>query len=226
MIQEKKIIALIPIKEHSERVHGKNCRQFCGKPLYHHIVGTLNNCDAVDEIVINTDSDRIIQEAVGLSPKVQVLLRPEKLRGDYVSTNRIFAYDLEQTQADIYLQTHATNPLLQKKTIEKALMTFLELRDSYDSLFSVNCYQNRFFTAEGQPINHDPNEMLRTQDLPALYEENSCLYIFTKASFQKTESRIGKNPYMFVTPFLESVDIDEPEDWEIAEILYMRRVGK
>jgi CMP-N-acetylneuraminic acid synthetase len=219
MIQNRRVTALVPIKDHSERVKGKNFRDFCGKPLYQHILLTLDRTYAVDEIVVDTDSARVIQEAPSVSPKVRVLERPAELRGDAVSTNKLFAYDLAHSDADIYLQTHATNPLLKSETIAKALRAFVEAEDKYDSLFSVNRFQSRFYTHEGVPVNHDPEVLIPTQDLKPVYEENSCLYIFTRESFGQRQRRIGLKPMMFATPQIESVDIDDEFTFRLAELL-------
>ena len=219
MIHNRKVIALVPIKDHSERVKGKNFRDFCGKPLYYHIIHTLDRVYAVDEIVIDTDSPRVVAEAPGLSRKVRIIERPEELCGDHVSTNRIFEYDLSQTEADIYIQTHATNPILKAETIAKALAKFISIEDEYDSLFSVNKYQSRFYMHDGSPVNHDPEKLIRTQDLPPMYEENSSLYVFTKESFKKEGGRIGVKPFMFVTPPIESTYIDDEFTFRIAELL-------
>jgi len=120
--------------------------------------------------------------------------------------------------------THTTNPLLSTKTISQMLDRYTEAvtNDGADSLFSVNQHQTRFYTPGGAPINHDPDNLIRKQDLPPYFEENSVFYIFTGASFAKTGARIGKKPSMYVTPPLESVDIDEPEDWFMAESLLQR----
>ena len=198
MIHNRKVIALIPIKNHSERVSGKNFRQFAGKPLYHHIVHTLDRTYAVDEIAIDTDSPHIMQEAPQLSSKVHIIERPAELRGDMTSTNRIFAYDLSVLEGELFLQTHATNPLLRAETIAHALNAFLEAEPEYDSLFSVNAFHSRFYHADGTPVNHDPENLIRTQDLPPLYEENSCLYVFTRESFAKKGRRIGLRPLIFL----------------------------
>jgi CMP-N-acetylneuraminic acid synthetase len=214
------ITALVPIKDHSERVKGKNFRSFCGKPLYQHIVHTLDHTDAVGEIVIDTDSPRVMEEAPGLSRKVRVIVRPEEVRGDFMSMNRVIEHDLSQTNADVYLQTHATNPLLKSETVDAALQSFLENKNC-DSLFSVNSYQSRFYREDGSAVNHDPEILLRTQDLPMLNEENSCLYIFTKDSFSKKGRRIGVTPMMYPTPRVEAIDIDDEFTFRIAELLSM-----
>ena len=221
MIHSRKVCALIPIKEHSERVKEKNFRLFNGKPLYEHIIHVLDKTYAVDEIVINTDSAKILLEAPKLSSKVKVYERPKGLCGDMVSTNKIFAYDIGNTDSDIYIQTHTTNPLLKSETIAHVLKKFIEVEDDYDSLFTVNKYLSRFFDNEGKAINHNQSELLRTQDLPPLYEENSCLYVFTKKSFEKKSGRIGETPYMFETPRLESIDIDDEFTFKIAELMAM-----
>jgi CMP-N-acetylneuraminic acid synthetase len=219
MIHNRKVTALVPIKDHSERVKGKNFRDFCGKPLYHHIIHTLDRVYAVDEIVIDTDSPRVITEGPGLSRKVHIIKRPVELCGDYVSTNRIFEYDLSQTEADIYIQTHVTNPILKAETIAKALGKFISIEDTNDSLFSVNKYQSRFYMQDGAAVNHDPENLIRTQDLKPMYEENSALYVFTKESFKQKGRRIGVRPFMFVTPPIESVDIDDEFTFRVAELL-------
>lgn len=219
MIHNRKVAALVPIKGHSERVKGKNFRDFCGKPLYYHIIYTLDRVCAIDEVIIDTDSQRVIAEAPGLSSKIQIIERPAELCGDYISTNRIFEYDLSQTEADIYVQTHATNPILKAETIAKAIAKFISIEDEYDSLFSVNVYQSRFYMYDGTPINHDPENLIPTQDLRPIYEENSSLYVFTKESFKKKGRRIGIKPFMFVTPPIESTDIDDELTFRITELL-------
>ena len=218
MFHSMSIVALLPIKEHSERVKGKNFRDFCGKPLYQHILGTLDRTYAVDEIVINTDSKRIVDEAPELSPKVRVVERPQELRGDAMSMNRIIEYDVANNQADVFLQTHATNPLLRAETIARALRAFVEDEEG-DSLFAVNAYQSRFYTAGGAPVNHDPKDLIPTQDLSPVYEENSCLYVFTRDSFAATKARIGSKPKLFPTPRIESADIDDEYGFKLAELL-------
>jgi CMP-N-acetylneuraminic acid synthetase len=219
MIHNRKVVALVPIKDHSERVKGKNFRDFCGKSLYHHIIHTLDRVYAIDEIVIDTDSPRVTAEAPELSRKVRVVRRPVELCGDYVSTNQIFEYDLSQTEADIYIQTHVTNPLLKAETIAKALGKFISIEDEYDSLFGVNKYQSRFYMYDGTPVNHDPEHLIRTQDLQPMYEENSSLYVFTKESFRRKGRRVGVKPFMYVTPPIESIDIDDEFTFRIAELL-------
>jgi N-acylneuraminate cytidylyltransferase len=219
MIHNRKVTALVPIKEHSERINNKNFRSFNGKPLYHHILETLQNTYAIDEIVINTDSYIVINEAPKLFNKVSLIERPQELRGDFVSVNKIIAYDLTKTDSEIYIQTHATNPLLKAETLALALKKFIESEDNFDSLFSVNRFQSRFYNENIEAVNHNPNELIRTQDLAPLFEENSNFYIFTKDSFNKKMRRIGANPIIFEMSRIEAIDIDDDFSFKLAEIL-------
>ena len=85
-----------------------------------------------------------------------------------------------------------------------------------DSLFTVDKIQTRFYREDCSPVNHDPDNLLPTQDLEPWYEENSNLYLFTRESFAATNARIGARPAKFVSPKYESVDIDTPDDWNFA----------
>lgn len=213
-----KIIALLPMKGHSERVPNKNMKLFNGIPLFHHVLTTLQNCDLIDEVIINTDSN-IISESAKKFSKVKIHNRPNEICGDFVSMNDIIAFDLNHSDGDIYLQTHSTNPLLKTTTIHQAIEKFKTQRE-FDSLFSVTKLQTRLYWEDVRPINHNPNELIRTQDLPPVFEENSNFFIFTKSSFKNAANkRIGKKPMMYEMDKLESVDIDEPHDFILAETI-------
>ena len=213
------VAALLPMKGHSERVPGKNFRPLGSKPLYRWMLDSLLATEAIDQVVINTDADELLSDdALIREPRVLLRRRPAELVGDFVSMNLIIENDMSAVDADLYLMTHATNPFISPATVSRAIEAFNQ-STAHDSLFAVNRFQTRFYREDTSPINHNPEELIRTQDLEPWYEENSCLYLFTKASFAATQARIGLKPLMFETPKLESVDIDEPEDWLLAEAL-------
>jgi CMP-N-acetylneuraminic acid synthetase len=222
MTQGRTIVALLPMKAHSERVKGKNFRSFNGKPLFRWILDTLLSIEEIDRIVINTDARSILAEH-GLVDGPRVLIRDRKpeLCGDMVSMNLVLADDVEAVPADTYLMTHTTNPLLGPGTIRGALHKFDQARAAgeADSLFTVNRFQTRFYRADGSAVNHDPDNLVRTQDLEPWFEENSNLYIFTRPSFAATRARIGRHPVMFETPRMESFDIDDQTGWDMAELV-------
>jgi CMP-N-acetylneuraminic acid synthetase len=218
-----KIIALLPMRHHSERVPGKNYRAFAGVPLYQHILRTLLTCNAVAQVVIDTDSPVISEEAARLFPDVRLIERPQHLRDGKTPTNDILLHDISLLDGDCFLQTHCTNPLLRPETVARAVEAFFSNYPSFDSLFSVTRLQTRLWNQDGKPVNHDPDVLLRTQDLPPVYEENSNLYIFTRQTLEKRRNRLGNRPLMFEIDRLEAWDIDEELDFIVAEFLYLQR---
>ena len=219
-----KIKALLPMKEHSERVPNKNIRTFAGRPLYHRVAAVLQACEGIETIIINTDSDYIAEDACKHFSKVQIIIRPVELQGDFVPMNDIIACDLAQISGEHYLQTHSTNPLLTMETVSAGIKSYFNSLDTHDSLFSVTRLQTRLYWEDGRPVNHNPEELLRTQDLPPLFEENSNFYLFSKKSFAAAgNKRIGLKPIMFPMNKLEAVDIDEEVDFRMAEMLYRLR---
>lgn len=225
--EEHRLVALMPIKRNSERVPGKNFRDFNGRPLFRWMLDTLLEIEELDRIVINTDA-RDLLESHGAAESARVLLRDRKpeIRGDHVSMNLVLADDIGAVPAGRYLMTHATNPLLTATSIRRALAAFEEaLRDGRaDSLFTVNRHQARFYRADGSPINHDPQNLIPTQQLEPWFEENSSLYFFTPDSFAATAARIGRRPAMFTLPPSESLDIDDMDGWDLAEAAARGRI--
>ncbi len=219
-----KILALLPMKGHSERIPNKNLRLFCGKPLYHCVAEVMETSPYVEAIIIDTDNDMIAEDAIRNFKKARIIKRPGPLCGDMVSMNAVIAHDLSVTSGEHFLQTHSTNPLLTEKTLNRAISDYFEGLKYHDSLFSVTRLQARFYSDTGLPINHNPGELLRTQDLTPIYEENSNLYIFSKKSFTGNgNQRIGQKPRMFPMNKLEAIDIDEEEDFLLAEALFRTR---
>lgn len=209
------------MKANSQRVKGKNFRDFCGKPLFHWILDTLLEVDEIDQIIINTDARLILAEN-GLVDTDRIIIRDRKpeICGDLVSMNLVLADDVANTPADIYLMTHTTNPLMSANTIRMALAAFQKswVAGHADSLFTVDKVQTRFYRADCSAVNHDPNNLIPTQNLEPWFEENSNLYLFTRESFAQTNARIGKHPMMYESPFFESIDIDTPADWDFAVV--------
>jgi CMP-N-acetylneuraminic acid synthetase len=218
-----KLVALVPMRHHSQRVPGKNYRMLAGKPLFHHVIETLLAVPEISEILVDTDSSSVINGLRQHFPQVRVINRPEHLRADDVPMNDILIHDTSQVQADFYLQTHSTNPLLKSKTVSRAIQSLLTNYPSNDSLFSVTRLQTRLYSQDGRAINHDPAVLIQTQDLPPVYEENSCLYIFTRDNLIKRHHRIGEKPMMFEIDAEEAWDIDEELDFAITDFLLRRK---
>jgi CMP-N-acetylneuraminic acid synthetase len=222
----EKIVALVPMRHHSQRVPGKNYRDLVGKPLFHYILQSLSACKEIRQIVVDTDSHVIINGLAKHFPQVHILERPVHLQADDVSMNEILLYDTTQVEADLYLQTHSTNPLLRSETISRAIQTLKKNFPSYDSLFSVTRLQMRLWDALAKPINHNPDILLQTQDLAPVYAENSCIYLFTRKTLEKKRNRLGEHPFLFEIKAQEALDIDEEQDFLVAELLMKYRQNR
>jgi CMP-N-acetylneuraminic acid synthetase len=219
-----KLAALVPMRHHSQRVPGKNYRPLAGRPLYQYILSTLLSVPEISTVVVDTDSEPVMQGLQRDFPQVVILPRPEHLCADTIPMNEILLYDTSRVEADFYLQTHSTNPLLKPATVSHAIQTFLADYPAHDSLFSVTRLQTRLYDQHGQAINHDPNILLQTQDLPPVYEENSCLYIFTRENLERRRNRLGERPLMFEMDSAEAWDIDEELDFAITGFLMQHRM--
>ena len=218
-----KLAALVPMRHHSQRVPGKNYRPLAGKPLFHHILETLLAVPEIETVMVDTDSEPVMDGVRRFFPTVRLIPRPEHLRADDIPMNDILLHDTAQVQADFYLQTHSTNPLLKSATVSRAIQSLITNYPKNDSLFSVTRLQTRLYDKDGRAINHNPLELIQTQDLPPVYEENSCLYLFTRENLVRKHHRIGDSPLMFAIDADEAWDIDEELDFAICDFLMGRK---
>jgi len=223
-----KICIIVPIKHNSERVPGKNFRDFNEKPLFHIILNTLLKSKYINHIYIDTNSP-IVMESVQTDFKdtmISVYERPLELQPGDTPTNVLLENIITKLDLnyDYYLQTHVTNPLLKIETIDKCIETFIEKeKEGYDSLFTAKQLQTRLYTNKNDKVsalNHNPNELIPTQKLEPLYEENSCLYIFKKDILFERHHRVGYKPYIYVMNDIESSDIDIESDFVLTEELH------
>ena len=230
-MKTQKITALVPIKDRSERLENKNFKDFCGRPLYQVILLKLQNIDFIDRIIVNTDSDRIIRELAKDTPKgagnpfskVEIIPRPEEIKGHHITMNTIIKSDLKIVEGEHFLQTHATNPLLSVSTIVRAVGSYFENLAQYDSLFSVYKIKKRAYASNGAPINCSRHVLEQTQHLPEVMIENSNLFLFSRTSFLKADNRIGLMPQMFSMSEIESADIDYEHEFALAELINKNR---
>lgn len=211
------ITALVPMKGHSERVPNKNIRPLNGLPLLTWALGALHQARHISRVVVDTDSEHIADLVRQYHPRTDILMRPERLRGDHVTGNDLIEWELSQVEGEHFGQFHVTSPLLTPATIDRAIEAYFE--GGHDSLFTVTEHHCWLFDEEGKPLNSDPRRLVRSQDLAPIYEDNHAAHLFSRASFEATRSRIGVNPRMFPIPKLEAVDIDEEDDFVMAEAL-------
>jgi len=212
------ITALVPMRHDSERVPGKNYRPLGGIPLFHHILNALLAVPQIDRIVVDTDSPTISDSCASHFPGVVCIERPDHLRDGHIPMTEVLKHDVELFPSEWYLQTHSTNPFLTGSTIARALQDLSESRDRFDSVVSVSRIQGRLFQADGTPLNHDPEVLLRTQDLEPIFLENSNLYVFTGDQVAAGK-RFGASPLFFEIEPWEALDIDIEAEFAIADAL-------
>lgn len=208
------VVAVIPIKEHSERVPGKNFRVLKGRPLYEYIFETLSQSKYIEEVYVDTDvPHRFDTKKYG----IKIIERPEELRGDMVSVNDLLAYDISLIKSSVFLETHVTNPLLKVETVDACIKKFFDKNS--ESMFTVTPHYKRFWSLEKKPINHNPKELLRSQDLKPVYEDNSCIYLFTRRFFERNKVRMNESSDLFVMNPDEALDIDTEMEWRLVECM-------
>jgi CMP-N-acetylneuraminic acid synthetase len=210
-----KTVAIVPMKLINRRLPQKNTKRFTnGRPLCHYILSTLLTVQGVDVIYVycsNPDICEFIPEGV------KYIQRSVSLDQDTTKMNEILHCFAKEVPADIYVMTHTTAPFIKKKSIEKGLGVVKN--GNYDSAFSAKKLQE-FLWKDGKPFNYELNNIPRTQDLPLLYEETSGFYIYKKSVIMELNRRIGDKPYIVEVGEIESVDIDEEEDFLIADAIY------
>lgn len=214
------VIALVPIKRQSKRLENKNIKQFNEMPLLYWVLESLKKSQHVEQIIVDTDSKEISNRVLNYFPSIKIFYRPTELCGDNISMNLIIENDISNICADHFLQTHVTNPLLKTKTVDQAITSYFKnFKLGFDSLFSVTEIKKRLYDSSNNPINHDPQKLIDTQNLNPIYEENSNIYIFSKKSFKSNKNnRIGRKPFLFPMDPIESIDIDYDHEFILAEL--------
>ena len=210
-----KIVAIVPMKLNNRRLPQKNTKRFTnGKPLCSYILSTLLEIDKIDEVYVYCSNPEIKEF---IPNKVKFLQRSESLDKDTTSMTEVLTCFTREVPADIYVMTHTTAPFISKESIQKGLESVVS--GKYDSSFAAKKLQD-FLWMEGKPFNYTLDNIPRTQDLQPIYEETSGFYIYTHDVMIELHRRIGENPFIVEIGEIESIDIDEAEDFIIADAVY------
>lgn len=216
-----KIAAFVPVKLNNERAPGKNTKRFDdGTPLITHFLKTLVQVPEIDELYVFCSQQKITDYIV---PGVRFLKRPESLDTKDATPQDIISTFMSMVDADVYMVCHCTSPFVKAERFSECIHKVCE--EGYDSAFTGEKIQ-RLMWHNGQPLNFDAANVPRTQDLPVYYNEVSAAYVFKKETFETLHRRIGLNPYICEVSGVECVDIDYPEDFEIANAIYMNILKK
>lgn len=210
-----KIVAVVPMKLNNSRLPNKNTKSFTnGKPLCYYVLNTLLQIKEIEAVYVYCSNPEIINY---IPDGVNYLKRSELLDQDSTKMNEVllnFAHDID---ADVYLMTHTTAPFISAASIKKGLEAVKS--GEYDSAFAAKRLQD-FLWRDGKPFNYELDNIPRTQDLPVLYEETSGFYIYKKETIINNRRRIGDKPFIVEIGEIEAVDIDEAEDFWIADAIF------
>lgn len=208
-----KIVSFIPIKLNNQRLPGKNLLPLNGKPTCEYIFDTVNKINTIDEKYVYCSDESIIPY---IPEGIKFLKRDKCLDGFEVKGLDIIEKFVRDVDADIYVLTHVTQPFTKSESIKHALEKVIS--GEYDSAFSAVVLQD-YLWMNGKPLNFDAKNIIRTQDLEAIYMETGAFFIFRKEVFTELHQRVGQNPYIYEIDQFEAVDIDTIEDFKFAEVV-------
>jgi CMP-N-acetylneuraminic acid synthetase len=214
-MKKKKCIGFIPVKKNSTRLPSKNFLKFGNKKLYQYFILKVIKSN-LDDVYVNTDSEEVIQWCK--KNNIKYLVRPDNLSFDSANGNDLLMFDASKINSDVYFQLFVTSPFLKIKTINEAI-SIIKKNNKYDCIFTAE-KMNTWFWYKNRPLNYNPKVLPRSQDSTFVVKETTGLYAIKKNSLKKNRSRIGSNPYMLFVNKVESLDIDEQIDYEIAKKLY------
>lgn len=208
-----RIVAIMPIKLHNERCPGKNTRLLGSKPLLQYELDSLKATGLCDSISVYCSDEAVVPF---LPEGVNFLQRPKELDLPTSNFTQIFSCFMKEKDADIYVYAHATAPFVTTETMAQCIDAVKT--GKYDSAFCAIKLQD-YLWKDGKPLNFDATNVPRTQDLEPIFQETSGVYVFSKEVFEKYKRRIGMKPFIKEVSFREAVDIDNPEDFDLAEVM-------
>jgi CMP-N-acetylneuraminic acid synthetase len=214
----KEVVAFVPIKRHSERVPNKNFLAFdSGEPLLRYILTTLAECAGIQHRYLYCSDPSV---SMYMPPSFSFMQEPSELSS--ASITSVIHDFVSRAHARVYVLAHTTAPFLEAATIELALSKVID--GEYDSALTV-VSQQAFMWQGGKPLNFDPTNIPRSQDLEPVFVETTGLYVFTRELFMKTNRRVGDHPYLLEVPLFESIDINERDDFLLANAIFQNKLA-
>ena len=215
----KKISALVAVRKNSRRIVGKNIRPFAGSSLLEIKISQLLRMPEIDEVCVSSDCATMVSMAEKMGARG--IIRESKFASDKVPMNQVYAHLASEVTYEHVLYAHVTSPLLSDESLKKCIEKYQNLPSKYDSLATVKSVKDYIWDANGA-INYDPDCHPRSQDLPHYYALNFAVNILPQSVMIKKKNIVGKSFYPYFLDKIESIDIDEKEDFLIAELLFHR----
>lgn len=222
-----KITAVIPVRKGSQRVKDKNLRPFAGTTLLDNKIQMLLKVPEIDEIVVNTNSEAAIEfvEIEYEGTKVRAQRREEYYASSQCSGSEFFKHLGEVTDTDVFIYTPCTSPFVKPETVSACIQKFMKnlKENDFDCVSTVSSVKE-FMWLDGKAINYDPLNAPNSQNLPDVVALNFGTTVVSRENLIKNHNIIGKKPDFVITSDIESIDIDTPLDFYIAEQMYQKLV--
>tara|TARA_R110000851_G_scaffold142756_1_gene281457 strand:- start:460 stop:1137 length:678 start_codon:yes stop_codon:yes gene_type:complete len=217
----EKYTALIAVRKGSQRVKNKNIRPFCDSSLLEIKIKQAKRCKLIDEVIVSSDCDDML--SVGRYLGVTTQKRDKYFCSSSVPMNLVYRHLAESIDCDHVVYLHVTSPLLKDDSLKRSIEIYKNnLESSYDSLASVETIK-KYLWHNDKPINYDPNNHPRSQDLPNFVALNFAINIISKKSMIERKNILGEKFYPFELDEFESIDVDNEFEFNIAEYLYKKR---
>jgi CMP-N-acetylneuraminic acid synthetase len=219
-------IAFIPVRGGSKSIPGKNIRLFCGKPLIWWNLVQLQNCPLIDEVIVATDDLEIKNVSLSFCfSKVKIYWRDEENARDVSSTESVMLEYLSKSKhhdEDLFILVQATSPFTKSEDFEKAYYQLVH--ENSDSLLTTTRFKRFIWSENGMPLNYDFKKRPRRQDFSGMLVENGSFYMTKVKSLIENKNRLsGKiSTYIMEDP-RTSIEIDDDQDWIMAESLMEKR---
>ena len=205
-------VAFVPAKGESSRIHSKNTVILDGDYLFKRKLKQLLACPEIDDVYLDTESDKIIEIASDLP--IKVIKRDPKLASNKTDGHELFANECAQVNADLYIQCLCTSPFITAETMTRAIKAMKAKKDA-DSLVAVQ-KRKQYTWAKGRPAYGEcriPNSV----DLPDTIIESMGLYMVKRKGKAKPQRRFGDKVVLFELTDEEAFDVNWPDDLALAE---------
>ena len=214
---KKNLVAVVTVRKGSERVKNKNFKPFGKKNLLIHKIETLKKIKELDEIIINTNSDKAIKIAKNLN--VNFFKREEYYASSNCTNSEFWSDIAKNTNSKYIMFTHCTNPMVKESTYREFIRAFKKNKNKFDSFNTVSQVKE-FLFKKNKSINFNPKKTPNSQNLPDIIKLNFAINILLTDQMYKTKSLIGNKPYFFKLNQIEGYDINTPLEFSFAEYLF------
>lgn len=214
---KKNLVAVVTVRKGSERVKNKNFKPFGKKNLLIHKIETLKKIKELDEIIINTNSDKAIKIAKNLN--VNFFKREEYYASSNCTNSEFWSDIAKNTNSKYIMFTHCTNPMVKESTYREFIRAFKKNKNKFDSFNTVSQVRE-FLFKKNKPINFNPKKTPNSQNLPDIIKLNFAINILLTDQMYKTKTLIGNKPYFFKLNQIEGYDINTPLEFSFAEYLF------